>query len=257
MMKSSLLLAPALLALAVAGCRSQSDEPAPPAPAPVSSSAGPSKPMGSSADKSPGPAGPSKPVAEAPKAAETPKGSTPAPMADGIVKAKVGELAPNFALKDLDGKEHTLAQYKGKTVVIEWFSPGCPTCQYAYGDGTLKTMPEEYMKNGIVWLSVNSEAPENKAASAEMNKKFVEKYGLKAPLLMDPTGVVARSYLAKSTPHMFVIDPKGVLVYQGALDNAPMGKAADGAAMIDYVGDAVADVKAGRAVKTSETKPYG
>jgi peroxiredoxin len=234
---------PALLALAVAGCRSQADDDA-------TSTAQPDATPVAARE-----AQPAAPHADAQKPGDAPQAS--APMADGKLLAKVGELAPNFALKDLDGKEHTLAQYKGKTVVLEWFSPGCPTCQFAYADGPLKTMPEDYVKRGIVWLSVNSEAPDNKAASAEMNRKFVEKYGLEAPLLFDPTGAVGRSYGAKTTPHMFVIDPQGKLAYQGALDNAPMGKTAGGAALIDYVGDAVADVEAKRTVRTPETKAYG
>ncbi|MBL8857338.1 MAG: redoxin domain-containing protein [Planctomycetes bacterium] len=178
-------------------------------------------------------------------------------MADGKLLAKIGEPAPNFTLKDLDGKEHTLAKYKGKTVVLEWFSPGCPYCVYAYGDGTLKTMPEKFMANGVVWLSINSEAADRKNAQPETNREFVDKYGLKAPLLFDPSGEVGRSYGAKSTPHMFVIDPKGVLVYQGALDNAPLGKTKDGAAFADYVGDAVTAAKAGKKLDTTETKSYG
>jgi peroxiredoxin len=244
-----------LLALAAAsvGCRSGADDAASPAPAhrTETASAGPSKPapVAKPVD-SPGPA----------KAADTkpaaPRDSS-ASTTEVKVKAKVGEAAPSFALKDLDGKEHTLAQYKGKTVVLEWFSPGCPACKYAYGEGPLKTMPEKYMKDGIVWLPVNSEAADNKAAGAEMNRAFIEKYAMKTPVLMDPTGVVGRTYGAKTTPHMFVIDPKGVLAYQGALDNAPGGKVAEDGAMIDYVGDAVADIKAGRAVKTTETKSYG
>ncbi len=248
-MKKSELLIPALLAVVALGCRSQSDETQ--ASAAKAQAAEAARPV----VDAPKPAVEvAKPAVEAAQAAER---AVSAPMADGKLLAKVGQPAPNFALKDLNGKEHTLAQYKGKTVVLEWFSPGCPYCVYAYGDGSLKTMPEQYMKDGMVWLSVNSEAPENKAASVEMNRTFIEKNGMKAPLLMDPTGIVGRSYGAKSTPHVFVIDPKGVLVYQGALDNAPLGKVADDAAKIDYVGDAVAAIKAGTAPKVTETKSYG
>jgi peroxiredoxin len=226
MMNSKRLILPALLALVAAGCRSQGEDAT-------------SKPT---------------PRVEAPSVA-APVGA--APMADGTLMAKVGQAAPNFVLKDLAGKEHTLAQYKGKTVVLEWFSPGCPFCVYAYGEGSLKTMPEEYTKQGLVWLSINSEAGNRKTASVEENRKFVDKFGMRAPLLLDPTGIVGKSYGAKSTPHMFVIDPKGVLVYQGALDNAPLGTVTDGGAKLDYVGDAVQAVKSGTAVKTPETKSYG
>lgn len=171
--------------------------------------------------------------------------------------AEVGKPAPAFALKDLDGQEHTLAEYKGKTVVLEWFSPACPTCQWAYSTGPLVTMPEKLMKDGVVWLSVNSEPGERAAASVKDNKSFVEKHGMKAPVLLDPKGEVGRSYGAKSTPHIFVIDAKGTLVYKGALDNAPMGHVSGGGDHVDYVGEAVAAAKAGTKPKTSETKSYG
>lgn len=246
-----LLSIPMLLVLATAACRSQSEEPAAPEP---STARAPAVEVRKAEEPIL-----AKPVAEAKETAQAAvkDAEKVAPTVNGKLLAKVGELAPTFTLKDLDGKEHALATHRGKYVVLEWFSPGCPYCQVGYAEGSLKTMPEQYMKDGIVWLSINSEAAERKAASAEENKKFVEKYGLKAPLLFDPTGIVGRSYGAKTTPHMFVIDPKGVLVYQGALDNAPMGKIADGTAKIDYVGDALAAAKAGRKIEAPETKSYG
>jgi peroxiredoxin len=183
--------------------------------------------------------------------------SKPVEQAAAPTKAELGKPAPAFVLKDLDGKEHSLAQYKGKIVVLEWFSATCPTCKWAYSTGPLVDMPERLMKDGIVWLGINSDAPENAAAKPETNRAFVDKYKMQAPILFDPTGTVGRSYGAKSTPHMFVIDAKGTLVYMGGLDNAPGGNVTGEGARIDYVGDAIADVKAGRAVKTAETKSYG
>ena len=192
---------------------------------------------------------------------DTPNAPAMTAPADSAEKApttaELGKPAPEFALKDLDGKEHKLSQYKGKIVVLEWFSPACPTCQWAYTTGPLVEMPEKMEKDGVVWLSVNSEAGEHAAASIHDNKAFVDAHHMKAPVLLDPTGSVGRSYGAKSTPHMFVIDAKGTLVYRGGLDNAPGGHVNGGGERVDYVGDAVADVKAGRAVKTADTKSYG
>lgn len=176
---------------------------------------------------------------------------------DKVTKAEVGKPAPDFTLKDIDGKEHNLAKYKGKIVVLEWFSPGCPACKYAYTDGPLNGLPERLTKDGVVWLPVNSEDPARPASTVKDNKAFIEKYKLKTTVLLDPAGTVGKSYGAKTTPHMYVIDAKGVLVYKGGLDNAPGGKVEGDGEKIDYVGNAVADIKAGRPVKVPEAKSYG
>jgi peroxiredoxin len=174
-----------------------------------------------------------------------------------IAAAAVGDAAPDFTLTDLDGKTHKLSDYRGRVVVLEWFSPACPFCVYAYSDGPLAEQPERLMKEGVVWLSVNSQNPNHPGAKLEKNKSFVEKHGLEAPLLFDPTGAVGRSYGAKTTPHCFVIDAKGVLVYAGGLDNAPNGKVEGDAEPINYVDAAIADLKAGRPVATKSTRAYG
>jgi peroxiredoxin len=196
----------------------------------------------------------SSPPAPAPAPASAPAGAN---AAAAPASAEIGKPAPGFTLKDLDGKEHSLAKYKGKVVVLEWFSPGCPTCMWAYSKGPLVDMPERLMKDGVVWLAVNSEAPTNSSASEKNNRAFVDKYHLKAPILFDPTGSVGKTYGAKTTPHIFVIDPKGTLVYRGGLDNAPGGNVSGEGARVDYVGDAVTEVKAGRAVRQPDTKSYG
>lgn len=220
--------------------------------------------LGSAACRSGGderPAAPSAAHAQsAPAAPVAPAPNAPAPAAPAVaarVKAEIGKPAPSFELTDLDGKKHSLAQYKGKTVVLEWFSPACPMCQWAYSTGPLREMPERYQKDGIVWLSVNSEAPANKAASPAANRKFVDTHAMKVPILFDPTGVVGRSYGAKTTPHMFVIDAQGVLVYKGALDNGPNGVTDGGVPVVNYVDAAVADMRAGQPVKVTETRSYG
>jgi len=182
--------------------------------------------------------------------------SVPAATAS-VAKAEVGKPAPDFKVKDLAGKTHELKDYRGKIVVLEWFSPACPYCVYAYEDGPLADQPERLAKEGVVWLSVNSQNPKHPGSKIDKNQAFVEKYALEAPLLMDPEGIVGRAYGAKTTPHCFVIDEKGVLVYAGALDNAPNGKIEGDAAEVNYVDAAIADLRARRPVATNSTRAYG
>ena len=155
----------------------------------------------------------------------------------------------------MDGKPVKLSDYKGKIVVLEWFNPDCPYCQGAYAEkGALRGLPEKLQKDGIVWLGINSTAD----TTADANKLFFkDKGGLKTPLLLDNAGVVGHLYGAKTTPHCFVIDTKGNLVYRGALDNAPGGKLADGDKLTNYVEAAIAEVKAGKPVTKADTKSYG
>ena len=173
-------------------------------------------------------------------------------------RAEIGKPAPNFELKDVDGKVVKLADSKGKIVVLEWFSPGCPFCVQAYSEkGALRKLPEDLQAKGIVWYSIVSENPENPAGKVEAIKKFMTANGLKAPMLLDPEGKVGQAYGAKTTPHMFVIDAKGTLVYQGALDNAPFGKVQGDGERVSYVEAALADLAAGKKVQKAETKSYG
>lgn len=171
---------------------------------------------------------------------------------------EIGKAAPEFSLSDLDGKTIKLSDYKGKVVVLEWFSPKCPMCVWAYGEGgPLREWPEKLKKDGIVWLAVNSEDPDNTAAKIEVNKKFLEDNKAKVTVLLDPSGATGKAYGAKTTPHMMVIDEKGVLRYRGALDNAPAGKLKDGETKVNYVQQALDELKAGKAVSKPETKSYG
>jgi peroxiredoxin len=166
-------------------------------------------------------------------------------------------LAPDFTLKDLEGKEMTLSQHLGKYVVLEWFSPGCPACKQAYGEGgALRELPGRLKKDGVVWIAMNSDGPQQSGADPKKNKEFADANGMKSPILFDPTGAAGKAYGAKTTPHCFVIDDKGVLIYAGALDNAPYGKV-EGEKKIEYVADAIAQAKAGKKVAVTETKSYG
>lgn len=174
------------------------------------------------------------------------------------IRAEIGKPAPAFELPTVDGKTVKLADSKGKTVVLEWFNAACPYCVYAYGEkGPLRKLPEELQKKGVVWLSIVSEKPENKGGKVETTKKFMEENGVRVPMLLDPDGKVGRAYGAKTTPHVFVIDGKGTLVYAGALDNAPFGKVEGDGEPVSYLEAAIADLAAGKKIEKPETKAYG
>jgi peroxiredoxin len=166
--------------------------------------------------------------------------------------AKLGKKAPDFTLKDHNGKEVKLADYKGKTVVLEWINPGCPYVKRHYEAGTMVNLAKEHAKGGeVVWLALNSS---DGAKAADM-KAFAEKNKLPYPILMDSDGKVGKAYGAKTTPHMFIIDKEGNLAYTGGIDNDEDGeKSSD---RQEYVKSALDELKAGKAVSVAETKSYG
>jgi peroxiredoxin len=173
--------------------------------------------------------------------------------------AEVGKPAPDFTLKDLDGKEVRLSSFKGKTVVLEWFNPGCPFVKASHTKGSLKDTARRETKAGVVWLAVNSGAPGKQGAGVDANREGAKTFNLDHPILLDDQGAVGKIYGATNTPHIMVIDPKGTLVYRGAVDNSPdgEGESPTGGKLVSYVEAAVADVAAGRPVATAETKAYG
>lgn len=162
----------------------------------------------------------------------------------------VGSAAPAFALEDLDGKPVTLAEFRGKTVVLEWINPNCPVSR-GYADRkvmvrTAAAHPE------VVWLAVNSTSGKHAdyLAAAE-HKAYDVKQGIAYPVLYDTSGEVGRAYGAKTTPHMFVIDGNGILAYNGAIDSGP------GAASTNYVDAALTALANGRRPDPATTKPMG
>jgi alkyl hydroperoxide reductase subunit AhpC len=166
--------------------------------------------------------------------------------------AKVGEAAPNFTLKTTDGKDWSLSDAKGKVVVLEWVNPNCPVCVRVCKEGivadTLKGCKEQFPD--VVYVAINSSAaqPDSLSATAE----YLKSHKLEVPALLDNDGKVGQMYGARTTPHCYVIDQNGVLVYQGAIDDSPSG-----GAKMNYVVNAVKQIKAGEKVSPSETKPYG
>ena len=180
----------------------------------------------------------------------------PKPQPEAPKGAVVGKPAPAFTLKGLDGKEVKLSDYKDKIVVLEWFNPGCPVVQRHHDKDSLKTLAADTTKDGVVWLAINSGAAGKEGSGADVNKKGAEKWSLKHPILLDEDGTVGRAYGAQTTPHMFVIDAKGVLAYAGAIDNDPNGEMKP-EERINYVREAVASLKKGEPVKTPTSKSYG
>ena len=172
---------------------------------------------------------------------------------------KVGEPAPAFTLKDTSGKTHSLADYKGKFVVLEWFNEGCPFVKKHYTSGNMQKLQKEYTGKDVVWLSINSSAEgEQGHVTAETAPKTISDWKMDATKIpLDHDGKVGKAYGAKTTPHMFVIDKEGKLAYQGAIDSKATANTADLADAENYVKVALDNSMEGKPVSTTSTKPYG
>jgi peroxiredoxin len=165
--------------------------------------------------------------------------------------AEVGRPAPAFTLKDESGKEHSLARYKGKVVVLEWTNPACPFVKRHYTAKTMEKTRAGFDAQKVVWLAVDSTASNTPEKSAAWKK--AEGFGY--PVLQDAEGTVGRAYGAKTTPHMYVIDGEGVVRYAGAIDDDPRGNKKEG--VTNHVQGAVDALLSGRPVPASTTEPYG
>jgi peroxiredoxin len=163
----------------------------------------------------------------------------------------VGDSAPDFTLLDTEGKSVSLSDFEGKIVVLEWLNPDCPYVKRHYKAGTMTRLASAYAGKGVVWLTINS----TNYMDAAANAKFKEANDLPYTILVDQSGKVGHLYDAKTTPHMYIIDGGGKLVYIGAIDDDPRGN--KGEPVTNYVAAALDEVLAGKAVTTAETKPYG
>ena len=162
--------------------------------------------------------------------------------------------APDFKLKNHDGKEVKLADYKGKIVVLEWINHECPFVKYHYEKKpTMNELAKKYKEKKVVWLAIDS----TNHQKTENNKKYAEKNKILHPILDDRLGKVGRAYKATNTPHMFIIDTNGNIVYNGAIDNAPLGKVPEDKELVNYVDKALKELTSGKAVSIAKTKPYG
>ncbi len=164
--------------------------------------------------------------------------------------ADIGKPAPTFTLKDESGAEHSLEKYRGKIVVLEWTNPECPYVQRHHAADTMEKTLASFPKDKVVWLAVDSTAQNTPEKSAEWKKK--EKFSW--PILQDASGAIGRTYGAKTTPHMYVIDEKGVLRYAGAIDDDPRGRSEK---PVNHVKTTVDAILGGKPVPASTTTPYG
>jgi len=171
----------------------------------------------------------------------------------------VGATAPDFNLADTGGKTHSLSEYKGKYVVLEWFNPECPFVKKHYGSGNMQKLQGEYTGKGVVWLSIDSSAPGLEGnLTAEQAQKVMKDWSTKqTALLLDPEGKAGRAYNARNTPHMFIINPEGKIVYEGAIDSKATPNPADIPSSTNYVKAALDESMSGKSVSNSNTRPYG
>lgn len=171
----------------------------------------------------------------------------------------VGSAAPDFSISDSKGKTQSISQYKGKYVVLEWFNPDCPFVKKHYGGGNMQKLQKEFMDKGVVWLAIDSSAAgkEGNLSPEEANAKIAEWKAPMTALLLDPDGKAGHAYGAKNTPHMFIIDPEGKIIYQGAIDSKASPNPADIPTSTNYVRVALDEALAGKKVSNPSTRPYG
>jgi hypothetical protein len=173
--------------------------------------------------------------------------------------AVVGQPAPEFTVTDASGKSHALSAYKGKWVVLEWVNFECPFVKKHYGSGNMQKLQQAAVIKGAAWLTVNSSAPGKQGHYApEMVLSMLKERGAQpSAYLLDSDGTMGRAYGAKTTPHMFVIDPKGTVVYAGGIDDKATTDVADVATAKNYVQAALDEAMAGKQVSTPTSTPYG
>lgn len=176
-----------------------------------------------------------------------------------MAEAVPGKPAPAFETAAADGKTHKLSEYAGKWVVMEWYNKDCPYVKKHYGSNNMQELQKTYTSKGVVWLSVNSSAKgkEGYTDAAEAVKVAKDTKSNATAVLLDPTGVVGKAYGAKTTPHMFIIDPKGTVVYAGAIDDNNSSDPGVIAKSKNYVSTALDAAMAGKKVEMAATKPYG
>ncbi len=171
----------------------------------------------------------------------------------------VGQPAPGFSALDTNGKAVSLADFKGKHVVLEWVNPGCPYVVKHYGSSNMQGTQKEATAKGVVWLAINSTSTDHSdyQAPAALAQWMQGHKAAASATLMDADGRVGRAYGARTTPHMYIVSPQGTLVYAGGIDNKPSSNPADVATATNHVKVALGEALAGKVISQATTRPYG
>ena len=180
-------------------------------------------------------------------------------FANALAEPPVGSPAPAFTLTDTRGKQHNLADYKGKYVVLEWVNFGCPFVKKHYESGNMQSTQKKAVDQGVVWLSVCSSAPgkQGNMPAAEWNEEIAERKLASTAVLIDESGAVGKTYGSKTTPHMYIVNPEGVLIYKGAIDDKPNTNKDSIPGARNHVLAALDESLSGKPVSTASTTPYG
>jgi len=176
-----------------------------------------------------------------------------------MASPKVGETAPDFTAQASNGKSLHLADYRGKYVVLEWHNNGCPYVGKHYKSGNMQHLQKQWTGRGVVWLTVISSAPgkQGYVTASEENDYLAKMQAAPTAALLDPAGEIGHLYEAKTSPQMVVINPQGVVIYDGAIDDKPTTDLSDVPGATNYVSLALEQAMAGRPVATPATRPYG
>jgi len=182
--------------------------------------------------------------------------TTAAPLLPAV---NVGEAAPEFTATASNGKTFHLADYRGKYVVLEWHNNGCPYVRKHYNSGNMQRLQKQWTGQGVVWFTILSSAPGKQGymTASEENDYLAKMQAAPTAALLDPTGAIGHLYNAKTSPQMVVINPQGVVIYDGAIDDKPTTDLKDVPGATNYVNFALEQAMAGKPVETPATRPYG
>ena len=180
-------------------------------------------------------------------------------FANALQEPSVGSPAPALTLTDTKGKQHNLADYKGKYVVLEWVNFGCPFVKKHYESGNMQSTQKKAVDQGVVWLSVcsSAEGKQGHMDPADWNEEIADRKLASTAVLIDESGAVGKTYGAKTTPHMYIVNPDGILIYKGAIDDKPTANKDDLPGARNYVLAALDESLAGKPVSMASTTPYG
>ena len=176
-----------------------------------------------------------------------------------LAAPSVRQPAPDFTAVDSNGQSHSLSDYRGQTVILEWTNHDCPYVRKHYETGNMQALQKDTAKDGVVWLSVISSAPgtQGYVKGDEANRLTETRDAAPSAVLLDPEGAVGKMYAARTTPHMYIVDPEGTLVYMGGIDDKPTSRRSSVEDAKNYVRQALAEMKAGQPISEASTRPYG